>query len=102
VRARGFDQAALLAHALHRRTGVTVAGCLRRRGDGAGTRQVGAGALQRRAPGRLAFVVARDAPRRAILLDDVHTTGATLEAAAQTLRGAGCEEVVAVTYARAL
>ncbi len=41
-------------------------------------------------------------PRRALLVDDVHTTGATLDACARALLDAGCGEVVAVTYARTL
>ena len=37
-----------------------------------------------------------------LLVDDVATTGATLAAGAEALRGAGCEHVQAVTYARTL
>jgi predicted amidophosphoribosyltransferase len=37
-----------------------------------------------------------------VLVDDVYTTGATLDACARALLGAGGEEVVAVTFARAL
>jgi predicted amidophosphoribosyltransferase len=37
-----------------------------------------------------------------ILIDDVHTTGATLDACARTLRDAGAATVVALTYARTL
>jgi predicted amidophosphoribosyltransferase len=38
---------------------------------------------------------------RVLLVDDVHTTGATLSAAARVLRSAGADAVVAVTLARA-
>jgi predicted amidophosphoribosyltransferase len=37
-----------------------------------------------------------------VLVDDVHTTGATLETCAAALLRAGAERVVAVTWARAL
>ena len=39
---------------------------------------------------------------RLALVDDVHTTGATLEQCARALRGAGARWVAGVTYARAL
>jgi predicted amidophosphoribosyltransferase len=37
-----------------------------------------------------------------VLVDDVHTTGATLEACGTVLRAAGARRVVAITWARAL
>jgi predicted amidophosphoribosyltransferase len=44
----------------------------------------------------------RAAPPTALLVDDVHTTGATLDACARALKAAGALRVVAVTYARTL
>jgi predicted amidophosphoribosyltransferase len=99
-RARGFDQALLLARAIARRTGLPLAACLRR--GGAPTRQLGTGRAGRLAAGRIAVRVAGAAPPRVILVDDVHTTGATLDACAGPLREAGAREVVCVTYARTL
>ncbi|MCA1682525.1 MAG: double zinc ribbon domain-containing protein [Actinobacteria bacterium] len=99
-RTRGYDPAELLARALARRTGLALA-CPLRRGAGA-VRQLGAPRAVRRAPGRLRIAAVRDAPADVLLVDDVHTTGATLDACAVALRGAGAGRVVAVTWARAL
>ena len=99
-RRRGFDPAATLSAALAARLGLPEQLCLRRRDHGA--RQVGASRSQRRLPGRLTIEVRAPPPPRALLVDDVHTTGATLDACARALLAAGCSEVVAVTYARTL
>jgi predicted amidophosphoribosyltransferase len=99
-RARGYDPAGLLARALARRTGLPPAAVLRR--DGGAVRQLGASREVRRAAGRLHVVAVRPAPAVVVLVDDVHTTGATLDACAAVLRQAGAERVVAVTWARTL
>jgi ComF family protein len=99
-RRRGFNQAAVLAEALARRTGLPVADCLSRSG-GAGS-QVG-----RPRSARLSAPAGRisahpPVPGRSLIVDDVATTGATLAACARVLRAAGAREVRAITFARTL
>jgi predicted amidophosphoribosyltransferase len=100
ARRRGFDPAGVLAAELARRLGVPERSGLQRR-DREG-RQVGATRAQRRRTGRLHIELCGPPPRRALLVDDVHTTGATLDACARALVAGGCQEVIALTYARTL
>jgi predicted amidophosphoribosyltransferase len=93
---RGFDAAEELALALADATGLELVRCLRRAG---GPRQVGRSRRRRLAdPPRVR--AAGTPPPRALLVDDVLTTGATVAACADALRAAGCREVVALTLAR--
>src|SRR5262249_57906386 len=97
-RERGFNQAADLA----RHLGVPVVAALRRvRHTSA---QAGLPAARRHRNVRDAFSPTQTAAslRDAIvvLVDDVSTTGATLEACARPLREAGVREVRALTAAR--
>jgi ComF family protein len=100
ARRRGFDPAGAVAAELARRLELPERPVLRRR-DREG-RQVGASRAQRRRSGRLCTELRGPPPRRASLVDDVHTTGATLDACARALAAGGCEEVIALTYARTL
>jgi predicted amidophosphoribosyltransferase len=99
-RERGFDQAERIARALAIRTGRPLARCLRRSTEHG--RQVGAGRRERLTPGRIDVQVRGAAPSAVMLVDDVYTTGATLQACAQALRATGARRIGAVTYARTL
>ncbi|MEA2388130.1 MAG: hypothetical protein QOG41_903 [Thermoleophilaceae bacterium] len=100
LRRRGFNQAERLATALGLRTGLGVRDCLCRRG--AARTQVGRDRTERLegVHGTVAVVPGAELPRRAILVDDVVTTGATLAACAAALHATGVADVVAVAYAR--
>jgi predicted amidophosphoribosyltransferase len=100
ARRRGFDPAALIAEGLALRLGLPVADCLARSGRAA--RQLGARRVERTAAGRIQVRASARAPGTALLVDDVHTTGATLAACAAVLRDAGATTVRALSYARAL
>jgi predicted amidophosphoribosyltransferase len=98
LRGRGFDPAGELAGALAERLEAPLERCLARRGRG---RQVGRGRAERIGHPPAVHAVGR-APRSALLVDDVLTTGATLTACARALRASGASRVVAVTFARRL
>lgn len=100
LRERGYNQAALLAHTLARATGLpmlepvvrTLATTKQHRLDRAGRLRNLRGAFSMAAGAR--------PPPAAILVDDILTTSATLEACAGVLRAAGTAEVFGFALAR--
>lgn len=100
VRQRGYDQALLLAKELSKLKGLPCRTMLIRLGR---KHQVGASRLQRLRQMKDAFVVRSSGalPQSVLLIDDVLTTGATLEAAATALRQAGVAVVHVAVFARA-
>ena len=100
---RRFNQAGELAKVISRESGVPVAheGLVRRK---ATRSQVGLSSAERARnltgafrPGPLAGEVV--AGKRTVLIDDVMTTGSTLNSAARVLRRAGAAEVDALVFA---
>ncbi len=99
---RGYNQAALLAHELGRHHRLPVLPkCLRRTGAGSSqvrTRNVDE--RRRNVQNAFEYTGRPLEAARITLIDDVCTTGATLEACATALRGAGAIDVNALTVAR--
>lgn len=98
LRQRGYDQALELARPLSQALGVPLWQGLQR--VRATAPQSELDAVARRRNLQAAFAVAGPVPGHVVLVDDVMTTGATLQAAASALRRAGVGRVDAWVCAR--
>lgn len=94
-RKRGYNQANLIAE----RLGRPVCGRLLRRRKNTPS-QTGLSRNQRRRNLTAAFEVRGKPPSAVILVDDVYTTGSTMNEIARTLKRAGVERVEVLTVAR--
>lgn len=99
---RMFNQSLLIARAVAKETSLPLTPDLliRRRHT---EQQTGKSRLQRRANVKGAFVLNPKHEirgQRILLVDDVMTTGATVEACARTLKKTGAAEVYVLTFAR--
>ena len=94
LRKRGFNQAQLLAERLGERTGIPVNAALLFRVKKTSP-QKELNDAQRRENLKNAFQVRENEVRlkKIVLIDDIYTTGATIDAAASVLLGAGAENV---------
>ncbi len=102
VRERGYDQAQLIAREFAHRRRLPCQALLRRHGA---TRQLGASRQQRQQQLQTAFYCPypqKVVGRSIILIDDVLTTGATIEAASRVLCQAGATNVTALLFAQKL
>ena len=95
---RGYNQASLLADALAGRRRLRSVSILERVRPT--TKQHRLNRAARLANLRGAFAVSGQVPASVVLVDDIITTTATLEACAAVLRDAGCQSVYGIAMAR--
>lgn len=100
ARERGFNQSLLVARELARAWRRPVVEALVRTREGADQRGARASARARQAAGAFAARPGALVPHAAWLVDDVHTTGATLADCARALRAGGAASVGAACFAR--
>lgn len=98
-RQRGFDHAEYIAHEFTKRRQLNHQKLLGRQGN---QRQVGASREVRLKQLEEAFYVRKAVTKgyHVLLVDDIVTTGGTLEAAAKTLKQSGAVQVDAVVFAQ--
>jgi len=101
-RARGYNQAERIARAVARRMKLPLLPASALRRVRPTTTQIGLSRQERRDNMKDAFAANRVLVdgRRVLLIDDVMTTGATLDSCARALRAAGARDVLALTVAR--
>lgn len=98
ARYRGYDHAQLIARDVSCKLGLACIDTLARPKTRDQRKLTGAQRVANLA-GRF-HALDNAVPHRLLLVDDVYTTGATLCAATDALRAAGCEEVFCLTFAR--
>ena len=102
LRERGYNQSALLAAEVGKRNGLPVVtdSLVRLRHTKAQVKTAGAEERQRNLAGAFGCRNAKLGGRRVLVVDDVCTTGATLNSCAIALRAAGAASVWGLALAR--
>jgi len=100
-KSRGYNQSDLLAEGFSNATSIPWSGTILNRTKYTAT-QTGKSKTERRENVKGVFTVEKDINvRSVIIMDDVLTTGATLEECVQALKAAGCQEFYILTIALA-
>lgn len=99
-RVRGYNQAQLLARSLARLAGLPTSDALRRARPTTKQHRLNRAARLHNLRGAFVMRPGAVVPDSAILVDDIVTTTATLEACASVLREAGCQAVYGFAIAR--
>ncbi|HVM32521.1 MAG TPA: ComF family protein [bacterium] len=99
-RERGYHPARLLARTLAASAGKPLGDWLRKKVSTPAQMSLPREKRLRSLRGVFAYAGPREIPSSLVLVDDVLTTGATLEECAKTLRAAGCPRVRAVVFGR--
>jgi ComF family protein len=98
-RSRGFNQAGVLARGVAKRLGVPMRKTLAKVRRTPPQRELAA--RERRGNLREAFRLLRWGKERVLLVDDIFTTGSTVDECARTLKRGGYSSVIVLTIARA-
>ncbi len=96
IREKGWDQIEELARILERSHGKTVLRCLRRTG-GVQQKKLGKAGRSGNLKGYIEIIAGMVLPETVIIIDDLMTTGSTLDACAGILKSAGCRKVYGLT-----
>lgn len=95
---RGYDQAALIARELGRRTGLPVIGdALVRVRYTRASKRLGREMRQKNMRNAFAVRPGADIPEPVLLVDDIYTTGMTMDEASKALRKAGVTQIFFMT-----
>lgn len=95
---RGFNQTEIFVKKLAQKSGLGISRALKK--PIKTKHQAGLKRTERLKNLELPYQVCGTVPERVILIDDIHTTGATLNAASRALKIAGSKEIIALTLCR--
>lgn len=96
IRDKGWDQVEELAGILDRIYGISILRCLTRT-SGIQQKKLGRIGRHTNMKGQISIIEGIKLPDTVILLDDLMTTGSTLDSCADVLKNAGCRKVYGLT-----